>query len=110
MALTSYISALHRTLIEIMRGDDRVICFGEFAELKRPPTGESITDVFGPDRLIPVPVSELGYAGAAIGAALSGMRPIVFYSNASFMLYAWEQLVNEAPNLHYMSGGQISVP
>ncbi len=61
-------------------------------------------------RVVTAPVSEAGLAGAATGAALAGCRPLVDLGAASFTFQAWSQLVNEAPNFHYMSGGQTRVP
>lgn len=107
MPVVSYITALHQVLTELMRADERVITLGIWEE---PTTGPSVGEVFGPERVIPVPVSEMAYGGAAIGAALAGMRPIVTFSTASFMFNAWEQVINEAPHFRYMSGGQVTVP
>src|SRR5437016_2588237 len=104
---TSYISALHEILIRLMQEDDRVIVMGEW---EPPLSGPHVSEAFGPDRVFMPPVSELAYGGAAIGAALNGMRPIVTFSTASFMFNAWEQVVNEAPHFRYMSGGQVTVP
>lgn len=103
----TYVTALHEVLSELMLQDDRVVLVGEW---ENPTEGPHVADVFGPERVMRPPVSEMAYAGAAIGAALGGLRPIVTFSTASFMFNAWEQVVNEAPNLRYMSGGQVSVP
>lgn len=103
----SYLSALHQTLIELMKADDRVVVLGSFDS---PREGPRLEDVFGADRLLPSPVSELALAGAALGAAVAGLRPIVTFGIGSFMLNAWEQVINEAPHFRYMSGGQIQVP
>ena len=65
---------------------------------------------FGPERIFDTPVSENGITGTAIGAALAGMRPILFHARMDFMLYAMDQIVNHAANWHYMFGGQLSVP
>ncbi len=63
-----------------------------------------------PDRIFVTPISELGLAGAAIGAAACGQRPVVDLGTGSFILEAFAQVVNEAANIHYMTGGQTSVP
>src|SRR5438876_784657 len=105
--MATYLSTLHQTLIDVMRADERVVVLGQF---ESPPEGPRLTDAFGPDRLLPSPVSELALAGAALGAALAGLRPIVTFGISSFMFNAWEQLVNEAPHFRYMSGGQVEVP
>ncbi len=65
---------------------------------------------FGPERVIDTPAGELGFLGAAVGAALTGIRPVVEISFADFLLVCMDQLVNQASRLRYMSGGQISVP
>lgn len=90
-----------------MTSDERVVLLGRFDS---PPEGPRVEDVFGPDRLLPSPVSELALAGAALGAAIAGLRPIVTFGIGSFMLNAWEQVINEAPHFRYMSGGQVEVP
>ena len=62
------------------------------------------------DRITDTPISELGYCGIAVGAAMTGLRPIVALSTAAFSFEAWPQIVNEAPNIFYMSDGQVKVP
>jgi pyruvate dehydrogenase E1 component beta subunit len=69
----------------------------------------SIKDDF-PNRVWNPPIAEVGYAGTGIGAAISGLRPIVDIATASFIFQAWPQVVNEAANIRYMTGGQTSVP
>ncbi len=105
--MANYLSTLHQTLIDIMQADERVVVIGNF---DAPAEGPRLSDVFGSDRLLPSPVSELALAGAALGAALAGLRPIVTFGISSFMFNAWEQVVNEAPHFRYMSGGQVVVP
>jgi pyruvate/2-oxoglutarate/acetoin dehydrogenase E1 component len=107
MPQSTYLAALHQTLIELMQADERVVVLGSFDSA---PEGPRLQDVFGPDRLLPSPVSELALAGAALGAAIAGLRPIVTFGIGSFMLNAWEQVINEAPHFRYMSGGQVQVP
>ena len=63
-----------------------------------------------PDRVSSMPISELGACGLAIGAAMAGLRPIVDVGNGSFVFEAWPQIVNEAANALYMSGGQTQIP
>lgn len=110
MSRMTYITALHQVLIELMQEDESVISIGDAWMMDPPTTGPNVKTVFGPNRVIPVPVSEMASGGAAIGAAIAGMRPIVHFGLASFMLNAWEQIVNEAANVRYMTGGQVSLP
>jgi pyruvate dehydrogenase E1 component beta subunit len=105
--MATYLSTLQQTLIDLMKADERVVVLGQFDS---PPEGPRLGDVFGPDRLLPSPVSELALAGAALGAAIAGLRPIVTFGIGSFMFNAWEQVINEAPHFRYMSGGQVEVP
>jgi pyruvate dehydrogenase E1 component beta subunit len=107
MPRVTYIDALHRTLIELMQADPSVIAIGG---LEEPVAGPSVGAVMGRERVIAPPVSEMGYCGTAIGAAVAGMRPIVTFNTASFMVNALEQVLNEASLHHYLSGGQVSLP
>lgn len=109
MSDLSYNEARNRAVAHILRTDPRVVLIGErFASPFQPPNPH--LDEFGPDRIIDVPIAENGYVGAAIGAALGGLRPIVGISTGSFVFNAYEQVVNEAAKLRYMSGGQVRVP
>ena len=65
---------------------------------------------FGPRRIIDTPISEEGFAGIGIGAAMVGLRPIIEFMTFSFSLVAIDQIVNNAANMRYMSGGQFAVP
>jgi pyruvate dehydrogenase E1 component beta subunit len=69
-----------------------------------------LVERFGPERIFDTPVSENAITGTAVGAALAGMRPILFHARIDFMLYAMDQIVNQAANWYYMFGGQLSVP
>ena len=69
-----------------------------------------LLDEFGPERIRDTPLSESGFVGAGIGAALGGMRPIVEVMTVNFSLLALDQIVNNAATLRHMSGGQLSVP
>ena len=108
----NYSQATARAVQEALQADPKVFLIGStFAGLSN--AGRA---AFAPvlqefaSRVMPAPVSELGLAGAAIGAALSGCRPLMDVGAGSFAFQAWAQIVNEAPNLHYMSGGQTRVP
>ena len=65
---------------------------------------------FGPERIMDMPISEVGFVGMAIGAAIQGMRPIVDFQYGEFVLEAYSQIVQEATKLNYMSGGQVKIP
>ena len=73
-------------------------------------TTTGLLEKFGPERVIDTPVSENAVTGAAIGAAIAGMRPIVVHPRMDFMLYAMDPIINQAANWHYMFGGNSSVP
>ncbi|MCL6593332.1 MAG: alpha-ketoacid dehydrogenase subunit beta [Alicyclobacillus sp.] len=103
-----YVEARNQAIAELMARDERVILIG--GDFNSPFSERNDLRQRFPGRVFDEAISEMGYAGAAIGAALGGMRPIVDFSTASFMFNAWEQVVNEAPNLCYMSAGRICVP
>lgn len=73
-------------------------------------TAKGLIERFGPERIIDTPVSENAVTGAAIGAAIAGMRPIVVHPRIDFMMYALDPIINEAANWHYMFGGKSFVP
>lgn len=96
----------------MMSSDESVFLMGQ--GVKSPwyvgNTAKDLLETFGPERIIDTPVSENAVTGAAVGAALVGMRPIVVHPRMDFMLYAMDPIVNEAANWHYMFGGSSSVP
>jgi pyruvate dehydrogenase E1 component beta subunit len=71
---------------------------------------EGMLDRFGPRRVIDTPISETGFAGLGVGAAMTGLRPIIEFMSWSFTLVCLDQLVNNAANIRYMSGGQFKIP
>ncbi|NCQ29369.1 MAG: alpha-ketoacid dehydrogenase subunit beta, partial [Armatimonadetes bacterium] len=73
-------------------------------------TAKGLIERFGKERVIDTPVSENAMTGAAVGAAIAGMRPVVVHPRMDFMMYAMDPIINEASNWHYMSGGRSSVP
>jgi pyruvate dehydrogenase E1 component beta subunit len=73
-------------------------------------TCQGLIEKFGSKRVIDTPVSESAMTGAAVGAAMAGMRPVVVHPRQDFMLYAFDPIINEAANWHYMCGGKMSVP
>ena len=104
--------ALNQAMAEEMERDDRVLLMGEeVAEYDGAyKVSQGLLKKFGPKRVIDTPISEAGFTGLAIGAASYGLRPIVEYMTWSFSLVAYDQIVNNAGQLRYMSGGQFSVP
>ena len=111
MSETTYLSAITRTLAEAMRADPRVLILGEDVA-EGGPWGATIglAEEFGPDRVRNTPISEAAICGVAIGAAQSGLRPVVEIMFVDFVTLALDQLVNQAAKAHFMSGGQLSVP
>src|SRR5919198_495539 len=107
----AYYEAKFEALHEIMAADERVhLIGGTFLSLSpRRAVFQEIAKRY-PDRVISPPISELGFCGLATGAAMAGLRPIVDLSTGSFIFEAWPQVVNEAANAFYMSGGQTRAP
>jgi pyruvate/2-oxoglutarate/acetoin dehydrogenase E1 component len=106
-----YHDAKYAALREIMQGDERVhLMGGSFLSLSPHRVNFKTIQEAYPDRVLAPPISELGYCGLAIGAAMAGLRPLVDLSTGSFIYEAWPQVINEAANALYMSGGQTRVP
>ena len=107
----TYAEGMARGLTEVLSADERVFLMGQyfFGLTKHRSLTVGIRDRF-PDRIWDPPIAEVGYVGTGIGAAISGLRPIVDIATASFMFQAFSQVVNEAANIHYMTGGQTRVP
>lgn len=109
---TTYREALKQGLREALQNDERVFLMGEdvgryggaFAVSK------GLLQEFGEERIMDTPLSEAGFVGAGIGAAIAGMRPIVEVMTVNFSLLAFDQIVNNAATLLHMSGGQVHVP
>ncbi len=107
-----YREALREAMAEEMRRDDRVFLMGEeVAEYNGAyKVSQGMLDEFGPRRIVDTPISETGFTGLGIGAAMYGLRPIIEFMSWSFCLVAADQIINNAPKMLYMSGGQFSVP
>jgi pyruvate/2-oxoglutarate/acetoin dehydrogenase E1 component len=111
MPETTYIKAITSTLAEAMRADERVFVLGEDVAEGGPYTATAgLADEFGRARVLDTPISEAAITGVAIGAAQSGMRPVLEIMFIDFITLALDQLVNGAAKAHFMSGGQLSVP
>jgi len=110
--ILTYGEAIKEALAEELRRDERVFIIGE-------DVGEAgtafkvltgLVDEFGPDRVIDSPISEPGIVGLGVGAAMTGMRPVVDIMFGDFSTLVMDQMVNQAAKTHYMSGGKLSVP
>lgn len=112
MAVVTYRQALHDTLAEEMRRDKNVVLMGEeiglFEGSYKITAG--LLKEFGADRVMDTPIAEEGFVGAAVGAAMLGLRPVVEIMTVNFSLLAIDQVVNHAAKIHYMFGGQARVP
>src|ERR1041385_5274498 len=104
--------ALREAMTEEMRRDPKVLLMGEeVAEYNGAyKVSQGMLDEFGPDRILDTPISELGFAGVGVGAAMNGIRPIVEFMTFNFSLVAIDQIINGAAKIYNMSGGQYSVP
>ena len=111
MTETTYLQAITTTLSEAMRADQRVLVLGEDVA-EGGPWGATagLAEEFGADRIRNTPISEAAICGVAIGAAQSGLRPVVEIMFVDFLTLALDQLVNQAAKAHFMSGGQLQVP
>ena len=111
MSATTYVKAINGALHAAMRADDRVIVIGEDVAEGGPFTATAgLADAFGRDRVLNTPISEAAICGVAVGAAESGLRPVLEIMYVDFVTLALDQLVNAAAKAHAMSGGQLSVP
>ncbi len=110
--MITYRNAIKQAIREALQQDEKVFLLGEdvgryggaFAVSK------GLLEEFGPERIMDTPLSESGFVGAGIGAALSGMHPIVEVMTVNFSLLGMDQVVNNAATLLHMSGGQLNVP
>ena len=108
----SYAQAIQEAMAIAMDMDERVFLMGEDIGVYGGAfqvTGD-LVDRFGSERVIDTPISELGGAGVAVGAALTGMRPIFEFQFSDFATLAMEQIVNQAAKMRFMLGGEVSVP
>src|SRR5512147_2857776 len=108
----TYGEAVKEAIAEEMRRDPRVFLIGEdVAEAGHPfKVLTGLVEEFGTERVIDTPISEPGYAGIGVGAAMTGMRPVVDIMFGDFITLAMDQIVNQAAKVHYMSGGKLKVP
>lgn len=112
MSEITYLEAVKTALCEEMRRDENVFLIGEDIGVYGGTCGVTLgmIDEFGAERMIETPVSELGYTGIGVGAALSGSRPVVEIMFSDFVTVAFDQIVNQAAKIRFMSGGNVTLP
>ena len=109
--IKTYREALTEAMREELQRDDSVILMGEDVGVYGGGFGvtEGLIAEFGADRVIDTPVSETAFVGTAIGAAATGMRPVVELMFSDFMAVCWDQIMNEAAKMHFMYGLDVPV-
>jgi acetoin:2,6-dichlorophenolindophenol oxidoreductase subunit beta len=105
----TYLAAIREAQVEEMTSDETVILMGQDIRANLYGTG-SFLDLFGAERIRDLPTSETACVGAAVGAAMTGLRPVVDMGSASFSFVALDQFISEVSKIHYMSAGQLKVP
>ena len=112
MAKLQIREALRRAMVEEMQRDERIFLMGEeVAHYKGAyKVSQGMLEEFGPTRIVDTPISEGGFAGLGVGAAMVGMRPIIEFMTWNFSLVAYDQIINSAAKIYQMSGGQFPVP
>jgi pyruvate dehydrogenase E1 component beta subunit len=112
MTVMTYRDALNQALREELKRDDSVFLMGEeVAEYDGAyKVSRGLLDEFGPKRIVDTPITELGFAGVGVGAAMVGLRPIIEFMTWNFALLALDQVVNAAAKMSYMSNGQFPMP
>src|ERR1700750_770463 len=112
MRQIAFREALREAMTEEMRRDTSVFLMGEeVAEYNGAyKVSQGMLDEFGPERVLDTPITELGFAGLGVGAAMVGLRPIVEFMTFNFSILATDQIINSAAKMLYMSGGQFNIP
>ncbi len=112
MTVMTYRDALNQALREEMARDESVFLMGEeVAEYNGAyKVSRGLLDEFGPKRVVDTPITELGFAGVGVGAAMVGLRPVIEFMTWNFALLALDQVVNAAAKMLYMSNGQFKMP
>jgi pyruvate dehydrogenase E1 component beta subunit len=112
MPVITYRDALNQALREEMQRDDRVFLMGEEVAVYNGAykVSKGMLAEFGPMRVVDTPITELGFAGVGVGAAMVGLRPVIEFMTWNFALLAIDQVVNAAAKMLYMSGGQYKIP
>ena len=112
MPVITYRDALNQALREEMQRDDRVFLMGEEVAVYQGAykVSKGLLQEFGEMRVVDTPITELGFAGVGVGAAMVGLRPVIEFMTWNFALLALDQVVNSAAKMLYMSGGQYNIP
>jgi pyruvate dehydrogenase E1 component beta subunit len=112
MATLTYREALNQALAEEMERDPDVFLMGEEVGLYNGAykVSKGLMDRFGENRVVDTPITELGFAGLGVGAAMVGLRPVIEFMTFNFSMLALDQVFNNAAKLHYMTGGQFHCP
>jgi pyruvate dehydrogenase E1 component beta subunit len=112
MPTLTYRDALNQALREEMTRDPNVFLMGEEVGVYQGAykVSRGLLEEFGPNRVVDTPITELGFAGVGVGAAMVGLRPIIEFMTWNFALLAIDQIVNSAAKMRYMSGGQVGIP
>src|SRR5689334_10774291 len=112
MATLTYRDALNQALREEMQRDADVFLMGEEVGVYQGAykVSRGLLEEFGPKRVVDTPIAELGFAGIGVGAAMTGLRPVVEFMTWNFAVLALDQIVNSAAKMNYMSGGQFPMP
>ena len=112
MPVITYRDALNQALREEMQRDDRVFLMGEEVAVYQGAykVSKGLLQEFGEMRVVDTPITELGFAGVGVGAAMVGLRPVIEFMTWNFAVLALDQVINAAAKMLYMSGGQYPVP
>ena len=112
MPVITYRDALSQALREEMQRDDRVFLMGEEVAVYQGAykVSKGLLQEFGEMRVVDTPITELGFAGVGVGAAMVGLRPVIEFMTWNFALLAIDQIVNSAAKMRYMSNGQTGAP
>ncbi len=105
-----YLKAVTEALEQEMARDNNVFVMGEDVRLSVKGATTGLFEKFGPDRVVDTPISEQALCGSATGTAIMGFRPVIEFHTAEFVFFAYDQIIDQAQKLRYMSGGRLKVP
>src|ERR1700745_4101593 len=112
MAIITIREALNQAIREELARDEKVFLMGEEVAAYQGAykVTKGLLEEFGAKRVIDSPITELGFAGLGVGAAMAGLRPIIEFMTFNFSILATDQIINSAAKMRYMSGGQVKIP